>query len=182
MFSLFRVDPVAYNVGDLILPQGNYQDGIAVEQKRVEKSLVRTNSLESGLQRKDCVFVFDDLKNALLFWSKKAGKANLYKVGVETSDFVHKGDMNYLDFLLEIVKESDETNDEIFLDLFSKRYWQVGYGCVSPCYEIMARKVKVEEIVIEANSKMAYRIMAEINTKKYVHLTDTYKSLVNKYY
>lgn len=77
---LFRVDGRPFRVGDIIKPQGNYQEKMDKEQQRIEESLSRTCNLSEGLQRKDCVFVFDDLKNALLFWSKQSVKPNIYKV------------------------------------------------------------------------------------------------------
>lgn len=179
---LFRVDSYQYKSGDTILPKGTYQAGMDEARQRIEESLARTNTLESGVQRKDCVFLFDDLKNALLFFKNKTEKANLYKVIIDFSDFVYKGDINYLDFLLEVVHNTRGEDDKLILDAYAKKYWEVGFGCTSPCYELLSKKATVEELVIAANSVEAQRFCLEIKTNIYVHITDTYKALVEKYY
>lgn len=179
---LFRVDPTHYKIGDIITPMGNYQEKIGIEQQRIEDSLSRTSLLNSGVQRKSCVFLFDDLKNALLFLKNKTPKANLYKVSVRPEDFLYKGDMNYLDFLLEIVRNTKEEDDKQILDLYTKKYWEVGFGCASPCYELLVKKATIEERVMAANSEESQRFYLEFNKDSYVHLTNTYKALVGKYY
>lgn len=181
---LFRVDPVAYEIGDEIFPQGNYQEGMGKDQLRIESSLERTNMRTNGIQRKDSVFLFDDIKNALLFWSKKKGpvKPNIYRMSFSPDDFLYKGDMNYLDFILEIVRHTKEEDDKQVLDNYSKMYWDPGFGCVSPCYELMVRKATVEELIMASNSEESQRFSMELNKNSYVQLTDTYKNLVKKYY
>ena len=179
---LFRVDSYQYKSGDTILPKGTYQAGMDEARQRIEESLARTNTLESGVQRKDCVFLFDDLKNALLFFKNKTEKANLYKVIIDSHDFVYKGDMNYLDFLLEVVHNTRGEDDKLILDAYAKKYWKVGFGCASPCYELLFKKATVEELVIAASSVEAQHFYLEIKTNLYVHITDTYKALVEKYY
>ena len=178
---LFRVDERGFQVGDTIEPQGDYQERMGEEQQRIEWSLTRTRRIGGGVQRKNCLFLFDDIKNALIFWYKKKGKANLYRLSVQ-DEIIHRGDMNYLDLLNEIARNTKEDDDQHILDTYSKRYWDHNFATASPCYELLFPKAIVEEVVVEGNSKEAKMLCCEIRDKVYVQLTKLYKSLVNMYY
>lgn len=175
---LFRVDARIFDSGDIIVPQSNYQAQMDEHQLRIEASLTRTRT-DNKVERKHCIFLFDDIKNALLFWSKKQGKANVYKVEVKGKDFVHKGDMNYLDFLMEVARN---TEDEQVLDSYTKKYWEDGFGCIAPCYELMVKETVVQKVLLDGNSEYARKLCEEIKKVKYVQCTNTYKVLVNKLY
>ena len=175
---LFRVDARIFDSGDIIVPQSNYQAQMDEHQLRIEASLTRTRT-DNKVERTHCVFLFDDIKNTLLFWSKKQGKANVYKVKVKGKDFVHKGDMNYLDFLMEVARN---TEDEQVLDSYTKKYWENGFGCISPCYELLVKETVVQEVLLDGNSEYARKLCEEIKKVKYVQCTNAYKVLVNKLY
>lgn len=175
---LFRVDDRYFKPSDVITPQGSCQAQMDKHQLRIEASLKRTCT-KNKIERKDCVFLFDDIKNALLFWSKESKKANIYKVGIKYEDIIFKGDMNYLDFLMEVARN---TEDEQVLDSYTKKYWENGFGCISPCYELMVKKAVVQEVLLDGNSEYARKLREEIKKVKYVQCTNAYKVLVNKLY
>lgn len=93
-----------------------------------------------------------------------------------------KGDMNYLDFLLQVVRKTKESDDATILDPYSADYWSNAFGCASPCYELLFREVAVQEVIIKSDSDEANKFEQEMICHTYVQLTDTYKNLVNKYY
>ena len=180
VLPLFRVDPCDYEVGSDILPKGTYQEKMCEKQLMIEESLSRTNPFADRFQRKDCVFLFDDIKNAILFWKKKNVNVNIYKVHIELDNILHRGDMNYLDFLQEVVRNAK--GDSTVLDSYSKRYWDTDFASASPCFEYLVGKASVEEIVVKRGSEDAQNLIAEIKGFTHVQLTDKYKELVNRYY
>ena len=87
--------------------------------------------------------------------------------------------MNYLDFLMEVARN---TEDEQVLDSYTKKYWENGFGCISPCYELLVKETVVQEVLLDGNSEYARKLCEEIKKVKYVQCTNAYKVLVNKLY
>ena len=169
--SLFRVDKRKIKEGDFILPNNEYFSHLAVDRERVEKSLIRANP-NPNIKRENVLFLFDDIKNALIYWQKIGISANLYEVVLEGEPVLHKADMNYLDVLLLI---EQKLKDEKLLDKFSEKYWECGFGLFSPCYEILVKKAKVKNVIVEGSSELANKIMRDINKNIYIQNTDFYK-------
>ncbi|MBQ9546385.1 MAG: hypothetical protein IJU90_03765 [Bacteroidales bacterium] len=174
----FRVDSRIFKSTEKINPQACYQANLDAKRLCVERFLEQTNC--KCVQRKDCVFVFDDILNALRFWKKQGMKDNIYQVGINADNFIHKGDMNYLDFLLNVLpfsEKEDKENEKIAL-----KYWEDDFCCFSPCYEIMAKEVVVSEVVLQAGTEYAEKIREDIGSSLDIHLSKSYMDLVNKYY
>lgn len=169
--SLFRVDKRKIKIGEFILPNNEYFSHLDADREKIEESLMRTSPIPD-INRENILFLFDDLKNALKYWQKIGLSANLYEVVLEDEPVLFKADMNYLDVLLLIERKF---KDETILDCFSKKYWEYGFGFFSPCFEILVRKAKVKNVIVEGASEQAKKLAEDIEKNTYIQNTDFYK-------
>lgn len=172
--SLFRVDKRKFEVGNIIRPNGEYYTHLDAVRRKVEDSLSRTNS---NIERNNILFLFDDIKNALIFWRKIGESANIYEVKLTGEQVLHKADMNYLDVLSLIERE---LKDDKKLDCFSEKYWGNESGLFSPCYELLVREAKVKKIIVEGSSEQAKELLNDIKKNTYIQNTDFYKDFYSQ--
>ncbi|KXU59788.1 MAG: toxin-antitoxin system protein [Prevotella bivia] len=136
--KLYRVDKRLYDVGAEILPDTHYSQEFNKEDKGIlekilddKKHILRT--------RKECLFLFNSLYHALIFFSKYGGY--IYEVAPEKVFF--RGDMNKLDNILDALRFCDED----YIDSFVNEYWKGGTHTFSPCYEYLCTKAKVIKLI-----------------------------------
>lgn len=91
--------------------------------------------------RNQCLFLFQELYNALRFYSKYGG--NIYEVSI-IGKTLFRGDMNKLDNVLDLLRLNVE---DYFVISAVNEYWKGGTHTFSPCYEILCERVKVERIM-----------------------------------
>ena len=170
--KLYRVDKRLYNVGDEILPDTNYlqalnnKDKKILERKFDEKSCIPRT-------RKECLFLFNSLYHALIFFSKYGGY--IYEVAPEEVFF--RGDMNKLDNILDALRFCGEDG----IDSFVNEYWKDGTHTFSPCYEVLCKKaIVIKRIELEMTKEDFYRELN--NAGNCVEQTRTYHKLFNEQY
>ena len=131
--KLYRIDKRLYNVGDEILPDTNYTQALNNEDKEtLERKLDQKRCIPRT--RKECLFLFNSLYHALIFFSKYGG----YFYEVEPDNEFFRGDMNKLDNILDALRFYKES-----IDPFVNEYWKKGTHTFSPCYEYLCNKAKV---------------------------------------
>ena len=95
---LYRVDKRKFEIGEEIQPNTDFEQHLDDESMKVEDIL---NATRPNIpERKDCLFLFFELSAALNFFKKYGG----YVYGVEPQNIYHRGDMNKLDNLLDLVR------------------------------------------------------------------------------
>lgn len=170
--KLYRVDKRLYNVGDEILPGTNYTQALNNEDKEIlERKLDEKSCIPRT--RKECLFLFNSLYHALIFFSKYGGY--IYEVAPEEVFF--RGDMNKLDNILDALRFCGEDG----IDSFVNEYWKDGTHTFSPCYEVLCKKaIVIKRIELEITKKDFYRELN--NAGNCVEQTRTYHKLFNEQY
>lgn len=146
---LFRVESgdVLYNLDQIIEPTGGYKkyleqmdDSPEKEYKTIiEKSLERVQ----GYDRKNFLFLFAELKYALIFSSKiYKGNANIYTTSIDPFDTIYCGDMNVLDTLTLAINLGIYKDDISTFNAICCHYWKRG-KTFSPCYEYIVKKAHI---------------------------------------
>lgn len=170
--KLYRVDKRLYNVGDEILPGTNYTQALNNEDKEIlERKLDEKSCMPRT--RKECLFLFNSLYHALIFFSKYGG----YFYEVEPDNEFFRGDMNKLDNILDALRFCGEDG----IDSFVNEYWKDGTHTFSPCYEVLRNKAKVIKCVrLEITKENFKRELDDAGSS--VEQTRTYHELFNKLY
>lgn len=137
---LYRVDKRYFEVGTEIQPQTNFEQHMNEESMKVENILNATRP-EQIPERKNCLFLFSELSAALNFFRKYGG----YVYGVEPKTIYHRGDMNKLDNLLDLVRFTD---DEDILTAAGNEYWKGGTHTFMPCYEYLVKSCIVRKCLV----------------------------------
>lgn len=100
-----------------------------------------------GVDRRDYLFLFDELKDALIFSSKiHKGNARIYLVDVNAADIQYKGDMNALDCLSVAINLGINDDHPDYFDSLCRNYWKCG-KTFSPCYEYLVRHATMKEVI-----------------------------------
>ncbi|WP_455080779.1 toxin-antitoxin system protein [Prevotella melaninogenica] len=170
--KLYRVDKRLYDVGNEILPNTDYFQALNNEIKGVlEKKLDEKRCIVKA--RKECLFLFNSLYHALIFFSKYGGY--IYEVAPEEVFF--RGDMNKLDNILDALRFCGEDG----IDSFVNEYWKDGTHTFSPCYEVLCKKaIVIKCIELEITKEDFYRELK--NAGNCVEQTRTYHKLFNEQY
>ena len=153
---LFRVesgDNPELNQGTVIKPTGQYREylnnipkGDIIEYK---KEMEDTLAKVQGQYRRNFLFLFFELKDALIFSSKiYHGNAIIYAVSCHNHNIVYRGDMNTLDSLTLAMKLGMNETDPDMFDSLCRHYWKRG-NTFSPCYEILVNEAKINNIVCD---------------------------------
>jgi hypothetical protein len=156
MNYLFRVErgtKTQFENGQKLFPTGEYREYLAnlpAEntsdfKQIIEDSLTRLG----GFDRRDSLFLFHELKDALIFSSKMyKGAAMIYVV--QPCGIPQRKDMNMLDMLRYAINCGLHViNPEIF-DALCLNYWKDG-KTFSPCYEYMANGATVINLLCDTN-------------------------------
>lgn len=169
--KLYRVDKRLYNVGGEILPGTNSTQALNNEDKEIlERKLDEKSCIPRT--RKECLFLFNSLYHALIFFSKYGGY--IYEVAPEEVFF--RGDMNKLDNILDALRFYKES-----IDPFVNEYWKDGTHTFSPCYEVLCKKaIVIKRIELEITKEDFYRELN--NAGNCVEQTRTYHKLFNEQY
>lgn len=167
--QLYRVDKREFNSEDIITPDTDYWQNYESDKKAFEELLNKYRP--SGIpERKDCLFLFVELKDALRFYDRYGG--HIYTVQVEGRIF-HKGDMNKLDNIWDIWRF---TEDENILSATVCEYWKPGTHTFSPAYEILTDKATVIREIAEKSQHDEFR--KEFEKYNSIELTSLYKTLI----
>lgn len=139
---LYRVDKRKFQVGDIIMPNTLFEELMQDEKKEME-DLLNEKRPRNIPERKQCLFLFQDLICAFRFYSKYGG--TIYGVSLEERPYF-RGDMNKLDNILDIFRFSTDKN---LRSIAVNEYWKPGTHTFNPCYEILASSARVEKILIK---------------------------------
>ena len=138
---LYRVDKRKFQVGDIIMPNTSFEELMQDEKKEME-DLLNEKRPRNIPERKQCLFLFQDLICAFRFYSKYGG--TIYGVSLEERPYF-RGDMNKLDNILDIFRFSTDKN---LRSIAVNEYWKPGTHTFNPCYEILASSARVEKIPV----------------------------------
>lgn len=81
-----------------MLPEGTYQDYLKPNGKAMERALEHARPTDIKPNRKNCLFIFEDLKEVERYWSPHDG-SYLYEVEIEEGAVLHCGDMQLTDLI-----------------------------------------------------------------------------------
>lgn len=160
---LYRVDKRKFEIGEEIQPNPDFEQHLDGESMKVENIL---NDTRPGIpERKDCLFLFFELSAAFNFFRKYGG----YVYGVEPKTIYHRGDMNKLDNLLDLVRFTDDSD---ILTTVANEYWKGGTHTFMPCYEYLVRSCIVRKCLVEPSELKSFTDNFEIT--KSIERTDLY--------
>lgn len=171
---LYRVDKRKFEIGEEIQPNTDFEQHLNDESMKVENIL---NATRPDIpERKDCLFLFSELSAALNFFRKYGGY--VYEVEVDILDIYHRGDMNKLDNLLDLVRFTD---DEDILTAAGYEYWEGGTHTFMPCYEYFAKSCIVRKCLVDPSELESLRNNYETTnsierTDLYLHTLDNINS------
>ena len=172
--KLYRVDKGLYDVGAEILPDTHYSEEFNEEDKGILEKIL-DDKKHIPQTRKECLFLFNSLYHALIFFSKYGGY--IYEVEIGLDDLLFQGDMNKLDNILDALRFYDEDSIASFVN----EYWKAGTHTFSPCYEYLCTKAKVIKCIrLEISKEDFYRELN--NASNCVEQTRTYHKLFNEQY
>lgn len=162
---LYRVDKRKFEIGEEIQPNTDFEQHLNDESIKVEYLL---NATRPGIpERKDCLFLFFELSAALNFFRKYGGY--VYEVRVDCHAIYHRGDMNKLDNLLDLVRFTDEVD---ILTAAGNEYWKGGTHTFMPCYEFLVKSCIVRKCLVEPSELKSFTDNFEIT--KSIERTDLY--------
>ena len=109
----YRVDNRKYAVGDLISkhPESYYAK---LPEIYLDNEKLLNAVSNSKVNRKDCVFLFKEKRNAFVYWLECKGM-NIYEVEIDDGQIIHIGDMDTVDWLNTIDLDNKEKRVEIHL-------------------------------------------------------------------
>lgn len=166
---LYRVDKRKFEIGEEIQPNTDFEQHLDDESMKVEDIL---NATRPNIpERKDCLFLFFELSAALNFFKKYGG----YVYGVEPQNIYHRGDMNKLDNLLDLVRFA---GDNDILTTAANEYWKGGTHTFMPCYEFLARSCVVKKSLVEPSEQESFRSNFKITNS--IERTDLYVHTLGK--
>lgn len=171
--KLYRVDSRKFNKGDIITPNTTFEDKLQGERLEVESMLNECKPCAVP-DRKDCLFLFQELICALRFYSRYGYDGPIYEVIAIQPMF--RGDMNKLDNILDIYRF---TEDNDLRRAAVNEYWKEGTHTFYPCYEVLACSAQVNRI-IEIDSEKFKKEMHD--TCNIVECTPTYRLVFNQVY
>lgn len=171
---LFRVDKRVFKKGDIITPKTEYVSQLSPAAKEVEEMLDSVRK-ESVPERKNCLFLFENLSSALKFYSKYAG-CIIYAVAIDSSFIYHRADMNIIDNIIDVFQNIEDCSVR---QSIVRKYWEDGTHVFQPCYEFLVKEACVHEIVIGSDQ---HDCLCE-QIKKYISIEKTplFKELIQKY-
>lgn len=137
MSVYYRADRRHIEAGKEMPPGGDHRDRSNDNVKRAEDVLRPYHS--KGARRKNCVFVFEDQKEARNYYETKPG-LYLYKLCVAEEDIIHRGDLTHIDDIGRAIKAGREYESLM-------KAWVDGMPSSDPRYETLAEKATVVEIL-----------------------------------
>jgi hypothetical protein len=145
----------------------------------IEDSLER----KGGVDRRNLLFLFDELKDALIFSCKiYKGNAVIYTATVQPDMVLTRGDMNSLDILSYAINCGIyEQNPDVF-DLLCLNYCKNG-KTFSPCYEYLTKEATILNLICDHNDcKKFYSEYTDSNLMSFlsVERSEVYLNTLNK--
>ena len=133
-----------------LLPTGEYKayiNNLPSGDAKEYKTIIESALMRHGVDRRNYLFLFDELKDALIFSSKiYKGHAVIYTVTTLPGMVHSRGDMNSLDILSYAINCGiNEQNPDVF-DLLCLNYWKNG-KTFSPCYEYLTKEATVIDLL-----------------------------------
>lgn len=133
---LYRVDRRNYKKQDEIFATGEYFNALSQDKIIVENYLEQIRP-QHIISRRDALFVFDDIRDAVKFCSKIHG-SYIYAVLPRNTEGMHKADMNIVE-LIHKLKNHDEQL------IWARNYWNVECVVGYPCYEYLISSAIVQK-------------------------------------
>jgi hypothetical protein len=117
----YRAERRCFEPGEVMLPEGTYQNQFEPEGKATEKALEDERPKKKPI-RKDCLFVFGDLMEAERYWRTHDGSC-LYEVEIDEAAIRHCGDMQLVDLIGEEFRKLMDPPDRGRVAALAKAYW-----------------------------------------------------------
>lgn len=169
---LYRVDAREFSVGDIITNSNGEYQGKLKEEKQILEDFLRQTSPEHIPLRSNVLFLFISLSDAIRFWKRFGG--NIYVV-LSQGEVYHRGDMNKLDNLLDIIRFSE--NEDLYVSA-ANEYWKPGTHTFSPAYELLCESAEVLKLILTEEDRASFE--KELAAKTYIERTPTYLRLLNE--
>ena len=143
MTKYYRADRRCFKPKSVMSPEGTYQNYFKEAGKAMEKALEDARPRHKP-NRKDCLFVFDDLGAVQRHWRTHDG-SYLYEVEIDEATVPHCGDMELTDQIgAEFRKPTDRADHDRVAGLV-KAYWKGGQSTkpvrefLVPCAKVVAK-------------------------------------------
>jgi hypothetical protein len=134
----YRADKRCLKAGEVMLPEGTYQDRFPVAGKEMEKALDDARPANKP-NRKESLFVFDDLKAVESYWRSHDG-SYLYEVEIDEAALEHCGDMALTDQIGAEFRKP--TVDRARVATLVETYWEERQS-ERPASEFLVRQARV---------------------------------------
>ena len=140
------------DIDSSIKSSGRYSEYLQQEDEAAKLKCAIENMLdklkgEILCNRRDYLFAFGELKDALIFSSNiYKGKAKIYSITSQPDSCTYKGDMNLIDLYNIIGVDNLDKNENKLLENLCKGYW-MHCRTHSPCYEYLLKNATVESLV-----------------------------------
>ena len=136
----YHVDRRCFAPGEVIPPEGTYQDAFVEAAKRMEATLEAERGNFPGKPRRaDSLFVFDELHCAESYW-RTHDKSYLYEVEFDEALAGHCGDMHLTDAIGAIFRNIGDPNLAQAAQL-AQKYWR-GDQTEKSCPEYLVAQAK----------------------------------------
>ena len=169
---VYRVDAREFSVGDIITNSNGEYQGKFKGEKQIREDFLRRTSPENTPSRSHVLFLFINLSDAIRFWKRYGG--NIYVV-LSQGVVYHRGDMNKLDNLLDIIRFSE--NEDLYVSA-ANEYWKPGTHTFSPAYELLCESAEVLKLILTEEDRASFE--KELAAKTYIERTPTYLRLLNE--
>lgn len=158
--NAYRVDRRLFNVGDVVMPTGEYFAKLDCERALVERHLAN-KCLDSKPRRNEVLFVFESRTVAERFWINEVD-GKLYEVKFQCVP-LHRGDMN---LTKEIFKfRADANHAGVLVD----RYWR-GEESAVPQIELLVQNAVVVSLIFTTEAERRRAFAAHYTAQTGIHL------------
>lgn len=130
----YRVDKRECKINDSIEATGEYFSALDNKRTTIEY-LLENYRPERLISRQEALFVFNDIKDAVMFCSKIQG-SYVYLVQPIYTNNMHRADMNIVELLYKLQNQDEKIT-------WAKNYWNGESIIGSPCYEYLFYSAKV---------------------------------------
>lgn len=158
----YRVDSQFLSDGEIITPNGKYWEHLDEKQKSIEECFEQNRKC-CDISRKEALFLFEDITNAIFFCSEKS-ESFLYLAEIESKNCFFRADMNLIDYCSISMSEQEK---------LVGKYWNGEKLVGIPCHEFLAKEAKIIRKLTSSEECRKLVKMFESDNKCYINQINT---------
>jgi hypothetical protein len=159
----YRADRRPFEPQEIMPPEGTYQNQFDAAGKAMERALEDARPKDTKPNRKDCLFVFEELNEVESYWRTHDG-SYLYEVEIDEDAVLHCGDMQLTDLIGAEFRKPIGVPDLDRVANLARTYWDGGRS-TSPVLEWLVPSAKVVT-ELKGKSDMKAYVRSQITTYK----------------